>query len=434
MSGQDRSEAKASRHGRLGLWIFLSILAALATALLAPGFSVHLKPGGDIFLNLLKMLVVPLVLTSVMSGILGLGDVRRLGKPGGAALAYYFATTALAVIAGLAVVNAINPGTALAGTPEVAEITASGGPVPSDPNPPATVGELLRGLLMLLFTDNLFKSAVEVQLLPLIVFAIIFAAILTMHGSRSGALARVIVQANDALLDFVMLLMRAAPLGIFCLVAARFGLANAEGLLGAELRGVGKYMAAVLLGLAIHGLGTLPLALWLLTGRNPYRFILRMAKALLTAFSTASSSATLPVTIETAIDEAKVSRRSVEFVTPLGATINMDGTALYEAVAAIFIAQAFGVHLDFTGQLIVAVTATLAAIGAAGIPEAGLVTMIIVLNAVNLPAEGIALIVSVDWLLDRFRTAINVLGDAVGAAVVERFLPPDEEIPAAAPL
>ncbi|MCB1092452.1 MAG: dicarboxylate/amino acid:cation symporter, partial [Verrucomicrobiae bacterium] len=180
---------------------------------------------------------------------------------------------------------------------------------------------------------------------------------------------------------------------------------------------------SVLTGLAIHGFVTLPLILWLFTRRNPYRFIGQMSKALLTAFSTASSSATLPVTIESAIDEAKISPKSVEFVTPLGATINMDGTALYEAVAALFIAQAFGIQLDLTGQIVVAVTATLAAIGAAGIPEAGLVTMIIVLNAAKLPPEGMMLILSVDWLLDRFRTAINVFGDAVGAAVVERTLP-----------
>ena len=420
-------KAKSSGHGRLTLWILGAIILALITALAAPHFGAKLELGGEIFLSLLKMIVVPLVVTSVMSGIIGLGDVRKLGKPGATAIGYYIVTTLLAVIVGIIVVNVINPGAGMAESQQMSEAMAEGAPEPKNADRPESVGDLLRSLTMLLFTDNLLKAAMEVQLLPLIVFSIIFAAILTMHGSKSRTLVRVINDVNDALMDFVLLLMKLAPIGIYCLVAARFGEANAEGELMNELRSVGKYMAAVLSGLAIHGFVTLPLLLWIFTRRNPYRFIAQMSKALLTAFSTASSSATLPVTIETAIDEAKVSPRSVKFVTPLGATINMDGTALYEAVAAIFIAQAFGIHLDLTGQIVVAITATLAAIGAAGIPEAGLVTMIIVLNAAKLPVEGMALILSVDWLLDRFRTTINVLGDSFGAAIVEKSLPPVEE-------
>ncbi|MCB1063289.1 MAG: dicarboxylate/amino acid:cation symporter [Verrucomicrobiae bacterium] len=418
---------KNSGHGNLAFWILGAIIAALIVGFVFPHFAKKLALGGEIFLNLLKMIVVPLVITSVMSGIIGLGDVRKLGKPGAAAIGYYLITTLLAVIVGIIVVNVIQPGAGMAGSPEVLNATAEGGPVPKSADGPQTVGELLRNLTTLLFTDNLLKSAIEVQLLPLIIFSIIFAAILTMHGTKSETLTRLINQANDALMDFVLLLMKIAPLGIFCLVAARFGEANAEGQLMTELQSVGKYMAAVLTGLSIHGFVTLPLILWFFTRRNPYRFIGQMSKALETAFSTASSSATLPVTIESAIDEAGVSPKSVKFVTPLGATINMDGTALYEAVAAIFIAQAFGIHLDLTQQIIVAITATLAAIGAAGIPEAGLITMLIVLKAVNLPNEGMALIISVDWLLDRFRTTINVLGDAMGAAVVEKALPPEAE-------
>jgi len=179
-------------------------------------------------------------------------------------------------------------------------------------------------------------------------------------------------------------------------------------------------MVTVLTGLGIHAFLTLPLIYWVFTRKNPYRFMLHMSQALVTAFSTASSSATLPVTMECATVKAGISKRSTDFVLPLGATINMDGTALYEAVAAIFIAQAIGMELTMLQQLVIAVTATLAAIGAAGIPEAGLVTMIIVLNAVGLPIEYIGLILSVDWLLDRFRTAVNAFGDSIGAAVVEK--------------
>jgi len=274
----------------------------------------------------------------------------------------------------------------------------------------------------MLFTDNLIQSAARGDLLPLIFFSIIFAGMLTTMGSRVTVLTGMVDQANDALMSFVMLLMKIAPLGIFCLVTARFGEAHAKGELFDRLQEMGWYMATVLIGLAIHALITLPLILYFTTRRNPYRFIYQMSQALLTAFSTASSSATLPVTMECATENAKVSEKSVEFVLPLGATINMDGTALYEAAAAIFIAQSIGQDLSLVQQLVVAMTATLAAIGAAGIPEAGLVTMLIVLSAVGLPLEMIGLILSVDWLLDRFRTAVNVLGDAMGAAVVEKTL------------
>jgi Na+/H+-dicarboxylate symporter len=178
----------------------------------------------------------------------------------------------------------------------------------------------------------------------------------------------------------------------------------------------------VLIGLGIHAFITLPAIFWIFRRENPYKYMMQLAKALLTAFSTASSSATLPITMEAA-EEAGVDRRATEFVLPLGATINMDGTALYEAAAAIFIAQAIGVEMGLVQQATVAITATLAAIGAAGIPEAGLVTMLIVLNAVGLPIEYVGLIIPVDWLLDRFRTATNTWGDSVGAAVVEKTLP-----------
>lgn len=444
------SKEKSSRNS-LTLWILGSIIAALLAAWIAPRFAVKLELGGEIFLNLLKMIVVPLVITSVMSGVLGLGDIRKLGKPGGAAIGYYLATTLLAVVLGLVMVNLIQPGT---GMKESDAVTALGQPegeespakrilqsfseitglsqeevagvfheLPAGEPEKPSLGNIVKKMIGLLFTDNLIKSALDVQLLPLIVFSLVFAGVLTMRGSRAKTVIGFIEEINDALMDFVLILMKIAPIGIFCLVASEFGEANAGGELMAELQRVGKYMLTVLAGLAVHSFVTLPAILWVLTRRNPFRFIYQMSKALLTAFSTASSSATLPVTMECAIEEARVSEKSVEFVTPIGATINMDGTALYEAVAAIFIAQAIGFDLTFADQVTIAITATLAAIGAAGIPQAGLVTMLIVLNAVGLPTEALGLILSVDWLLDRFRTAVNVFGDAVGAAVVEKVLP-----------
>ena len=409
---------------RLTLYIGLAIVAAVALAFLSPQVAVTFEVGGEIFLRLLTMMVVPLVVASVMSGIIGLGDVRKLGRPGALAVLYYLTTTVMAVLVGLVLVNLIQPGVGTVDQATLSAMAAEGRGVAAAQEQ-VSLDTILRNLLLMLFTDNLFASAANTNLLPLIVFSVIFAGMLTTMGSRVAAISQMIVQVNDALLAFILLLMRLAPLGIFCLVTARFGEAQAEGNLMDVLQQTGAYFSTVLAGLALHALLTLPLILWMFTRRNPLRFMYQMSQALLTAFSTASSTATLPVTMECAMSKAGVSRRSAEFVLPLGATINMDGTALYEATAAIFIAQAIGVDLSLTQQIVVAVTATLAAIGAAGIPEAGLVTMIIVLNAVGLPVEYIGLILSVDWLLDRFRTAVNAFGDSVGSAVVDGAFAPE---------
>jgi len=272
----------------------------------------------------------------------------------------------------------------------------------------------------MLFADNLLQAAATTNLLPLIVFAIIFAGMLTTMGERVSAITQMIGQANEAMMRFVMLLMKIAPPGIFCLVSSKFGTAQANGQFLEVIRSTSGFILTVLRGLGFHALVTLPVIYFVFTRKNPYVFIKSMSRALLTAFSTASSSATLPVTMDCAV-EAGVSKRSTNFVLPLGATINMDGTALYEAAAAIFIANLDpSVTLVFSDQIVIAMTATLAAIGAAGIPEAGLVTMLIVLNAVGLSPEYIGSILAIDWLLDRFRTATNTLGDSIGAAIVDQ--------------
>ena len=403
---------------RLTLYIAVAIVVAVLLAVFAPGFAMQFELGGEIFLNLLTMMVVPLVMASVMSGIIGLGDIRKLGRPGGLAVTYYLMTTILAVIVGLLMVNLIQPGVGVDQT--TLDASLAEGQVSTAGREDADLGTILRGLVLMLFTDNLIESAAKTSLLPLILFSIIFAGMLTTMGTRVQALTKIIVQVNEALLSFILLLMKLAPFGIFCLVTARFGEAQAGGNLGAVLQQTGAYFGTVLAGLGVHAFLTLPLILWIFTRRNPFRFMYQMSQALLTAFSTASSTATLPITMNCAVEKAKVSKQSSDFVLPLGTTINMDGTALYEAAAAIFIAQAIGFELTITSQLVIAVTATMAAIGAAGIPEAGLVTMVIVLNAVGLPVEYIGLILSVDWLLDRFRTAVNVFGDSLGSAVVEK--------------
>ncbi len=402
----------------LTLYIAVAIVMAILLAVFAPGFAMQFELGGKIFLNVLTMMVVPLVMASVMSGIIGLGDIRKLGRPGGFAVTYYLMTTVLAVLVGLLMVNLIQPGVGVDQT--TLDASLAEGQVSTAGREDADLGTILRGLVLMLFTDNLIESAAKTSLLPLIFFSIIFAGMLTTMGTRVQALTEIIVQVNEALLSFILLLMKLAPFGIFCLVTARFGEAQAGGNLGAVLQQTGAYFGTVLAGLGVHAFLTLPLILWIFTRRNPVRFMYQMSQALLTAFSTASSTATLPITMNCAVEKAKVSKQSSDFVLPLGATINMDGTALYEAAAAIFIAQAIGFELTITSQLVIAVTATMAAIGAAGIPEAGLVTMVIVLNAVGLPIEYIGLILSVDWLLDRFRTAVNVFGDSIGSAVVEK--------------
>jgi len=222
-------------------------------------------------------------------------------------------------------------------------------------------------------------------------------------------------------MKMVHLVLYLAPLGIFALIASKLGAAGGGDAFWMELLKIGKYAFTVIFALLLHALVVLPWVLWFFTRRNPITFFKGASAALTTAFSTASSSATLPVTIECAEVNNQVSRRASLFVLPIGATVNMDGTAMYEAIAAIFIAQMIGMPLGITEQIIIFVTATLAAIGAAGIPEAGLVTMVMVLQSVGLPLEGIGMLLSIDWFLDRCRTTINVWGDSIGAAVVDQL-------------
>jgi len=270
-----------------------------------------------------------------------------------------------------------------------------------------------------LFPRNIINAMVRMELLPLILFSLVFGAALSALGDRGAKAVEIISLLNDAILKVVDWIMHIAPVGIFGIIASRIGDAGGfEGFIP-ELLAVGKYSLTVAAGLTVHSVVVLPLILFFIGRRGPVRYLMGMAPALLNAFSTASSSATLPLTMENAEKGNGISARTASFVLPLGATINMDGTAMYEAVAAMFIAQVYGINLSFSGQVIIFITATLAAIGAAGIPEAGLVTMVIVLKAAGLPVEGIGLILTIDWLLDRLRTTVNVWGDAVGAGVVE---------------
>lgn len=365
---------------------------------------------GELFLDALKMLVVPLVISSMIVGIAGLGDIRKVGKTGGITLVYYMATTAVSVAIGLFMVNLIQPGVGLQGE--------------SLAVPESVAGKEATGITDLFKTfisPNLVHSMAEMEILPLIVFSLVFGGILTTMGPKGRLVIDFFDALNAAIMKMVHLVMYFAPVGIFGLIASKLGAAGGGDAFLAELLKIGKYVFTVVAALALHAAVVLPLILVAVAGRNPLVYLKNASEALITAFSTASSSATLPVTIECAEEKNNVSRKAALFVLPLGATVNMDGTALYEAVAALFIAQMFGIHLGGADQIIVFMTATLAAIGAAGIPEAGLVTMVMVLQSVGLPLEGIGMLLAIDWFLDRCRTTVNVWGDSIGSAVIDQL-------------
>ncbi|MDB9752163.1 dicarboxylate/amino acid:cation symporter [Gammaproteobacteria bacterium] len=364
---------------------------------------------GELFLDTLKMMIIPLIVAAVISGVTSLGDIRKLGKVGGATLLYYTSTTACAVLIGLFVVNLIQPGI---GVEQLSQ---------NVPEAVATKTETgFIDIIKSLITPNIISAAANTKLLPVIVFCLLFAAALTTIGEKNITIIRFFDGLNEVMMKLVMWVMVFAPIGIFALIAGKIGEAGGGIAIKNELLAVGSYCFTVILGLTLHFI--LLFIILVLFSNRGRKYFLKLLRALFTAFGTASSSATLPLTMKCAI-EAGVDKRSVKFVLPIGATINMDGTALYESVAVMYIAQAYGIPMGLGEQAIIFVTATLAAIGAAGIPQAGLVTMLIVLNAVNLPVEGIGMILAVDWFLDRFRTTVNVWGDSVGAALIEPYLP-----------
>lgn len=364
---------------------------------------------GELFLNALKMMVIPLIISSLIVGVAGLGDVTKMGKTGGITIIYYMMTTGISVILGLIFVNLLQPGVGVvldAKAPEAAH---------------AKKDTSFVDILLSVVSPNLIHSMAEMDILPLIVFSLVFGGVLTTLGEKGKHVIGFFETVNEAIMKMVHLVLYLAPLGIFGLVASKLGAAGGGDAFFNELLKIGKFTLTVLLALGVHAFVVLPLILWKFTGRHPLEYFKNAVEALTTAFSTASSSATLPVTMECAEEKNGVSRRMVQFVLPIGATVNMDGTALYEAVAAMFIAQMVGVDLSAMQQLIIFLTATLAAIGAAGIPEAGLVTMVIVLQSVGLPLDGIGMLLAIDWFLDRCRTTVNVWGDSVGVAVVDEL-------------
>ncbi len=372
---------------------------------------------GALFMNALKMLIVPLIVSSIITGIAGMGRSRDFGRLGLKTLFYYGTTSLLAILVGLALVNAIEPGYAIDGTPVKEQIG-----LPSDAA--AEINETLAGrgaadvveVFLRMIPPNIVAAAAEGQMLGLIFFCLLFGYFMSrigepyaeyVHGFWKG-----IFEIMLLITDWVM---KFAPLGVFALVAkvvATTGLQVFAPLLA--------FFLTVLAGLAVHFLIVLPMLLLLVARVNPLRHYQAMAPALLTAFSTASSSATLPVTLDCMERRAGVSNRTSSFVLPLGATVNMDGTALYECVAVMFIAQAYGVELSMAQQFTVVALALLTSIGVAGVPAASLVAITVILAAVGLPVEAVALILAVDRPLDMLRTAVNIYSDSCGAVIIAR--------------
>ena len=386
------------------------ILIALILAVL---FGIYLKNYvgyiawmGEVFLRALKMIIIPLIFSSIVSGITNIGSAESIGRLGLKTIIYYISTSTFAILTGLVLVNILKPG------------------VGADLNLSQTVdldvnSDTLGQTLIKIIPDNIFLAmSSNGQMLSVIFFAMLFGFFITrIRSDYQGILTGFFNGVVEVMMKLTMFIIKFTPFGIFGLVAEKV---SQQTDLVALMQSMGLYMCVVLFGLIIHSAVTLPLLVKVLGRTSPLQHFNAMRTPLITAFSTSSSSATLPLTIYAVENNSGVSKRISSFVLPLGATINMDGTALYECVAAMFIAQAYGIELSVVSQIIVVITALLASIGAAGIPMAGLVMITIVLTAVGLPLEGVGLILAVDRILDMFRTTVNVWSDTCGAVIIAK--------------
>lgn len=398
------------------------------------------RAGDLIFIRPLRLIIIPLVFVSVVVGVTAIGDPERLGLVGGATLLFYMTTMLLAVGLGLILVNTIRPGTGVEDPSQFVSVGQEQFEAARENIEAGTEGGLSGAFVNLIeqmIPTNAAAAAVDGNTLGIVVFAILTGLALVMIGEQGRPAVAVFDAVFAAMIKLVTWIIWLAPLGVFLLVSARVGQAGVSQLAGP----VGVYFGTVVLGLLLHALISLPLVLWIFGRVNPFGYLWAMRKPLVTAFSTASSAATLPITIEEAKVSGGCSKRAANFVLPLGATVNMDGTALYQAIAVVFLFTMYGIDLTITQQLVILITATLAAVGTAAIPSAGLVTMMIIITAVNnsiasateaiprLPPESIAIILGIDRILDMCRTTVNVWGDAVGARIMTRLAPDSEPEP-----
>lgn len=369
---------------------------------------------GKLFLNALKMLIVPLIVSSIVVGVAGVGGTQGLGRLGGKTIGYYVMTSLFSILIGLVLVNLIQPGV-VDGDPRAvfgfhADAAALEAKVGSKDS-----GDIVEVFLRMIPT-NVVEAAASGQMLGLIFFSLLYGFFLTRISEAYAESQYNFFQGVfEIMMRITDLIMKFAPIGVFALVAKTVGSTGLE-----AFGPLAWFFVTVVLGLATHFFIVMPLLLYFLGGVNPIRHYQAMSAALLTAFSTSSSSATLPLTMECVEKNAGVSNKITSFVLPLGATVNMDGTALYECVAAMFIAQAYGIELSLATQFMVVMLALMTSIGAAGIPSSSLVAIAIILAAVGLPLEGIGLILAVDRVLDMMRTAVNVFSDSCGTVIIAR--------------
>jgi len=395
----------------LKLKLHWQILIALVLAVLfgyfIPTAVVYVSWMGDIFLRALKMVIIPLIFSSIISGVTSMGEGKNLGRLGLKTLTYYLATSTLAILTGLIIVNLVKPGVGvdLGFSQSVEGLADKAGSV--------------KDILYRLIPENIVDAMAQGTILSVIFFAILFGYFITTVDKKyKDSLTTFFDAIFEVMMKITLFIIKFTPLGIFGIVAKEVA-RNADQLVNIA-GSLAIYGLCVVTGLLIHAFISLPLIVHFIGKAKPFTHFRNMATPLLTAFSTSSSSATLPLTMEALEHKSGVSNKVTSFTLPLGATINMDGTALYECVAAMFIAQAYGVDLSFTQQALVVFTALLASIGAAGIPMAGLVMITVVLTAIGLPLEGIGLILAVDRILDMLRTSVNVWSDSCGAVIIAR--------------
>lgn len=357
---------------------------------------------GQGFIRLMQMLVVPLVFCSLVCGSMAIGDTKTLGKVGVKTILFYIATTAIAVIIALATAYMINPGLGLdMDAIQVSEVSQ------------AAASPSIADTLLNIIPKNPINAMANGDMLPIIVFALFVGVMLAKLGHRTDVVANFFSQFNDIMMEMTNTVMKLAPIGVFCLIARTFATVGFSAFLPML-----KYMGNVVLALMIQCFVVYQIMLFVFTRLNPLKFIKKFLPVMGFAFSTATSNATIPMSIDTLNKKMGVSKQISSFTVPLGATINMDGTSIMQGVAVVFIAQAFGIELTLGNLATVVLTATIASIGTAGVPSVGLVTLAMVLTSVGLPTEGIALIMGIDRILDMIRTAVNITGDAVCTTVV----------------
>nr|WP_106781041.1 dicarboxylate/amino acid:cation symporter [Lysinibacillus timonensis] len=385
--------------GLLSQILIAFVIAIILGVIVGPGIEV-VKPLGDLFLRLIKFIIVPLVLASLVVGVAGTGDLKGIGRMGGITFIYYMLTTAVAVTIGIILANIFSPGSGL-------NLSLSG----EKAEPTATPG--IVDTFLNIIPTNPLASLVEGNMLQIIFFAIFLGIAITMIGDKAKPVYNFFDGLAEIMYKITNMVMKVAPIGVFGLIAPTVGQYGVSVLLPLI-----KLILVVYAGCIIHALLVYSFSVKTIAKMNPLTFFKGIAPASLVAFSTSSSSGTLPITIKNTEDNLGVSKKVSSFVLPLGATINMDGTALYQGVCALFIAQFMGVDLSITQQILIVLTATLASIGTAGVPGAGLIMLTMVTTAVGLPLEAVALVAGIDRILDMMRTSLNVTGDASAAVVV----------------